>query len=127
MFFLFEALGKLRWFTDSSILAGMLAAWHGELAPGSISAHYLERVAIPGVAIFARLVPSANSRAGWRSSSDSGRRLSPSSPFFMALNFQIASGAVFRCASVERLRLPRVLRLDGRPMFEGSRLPWSVR
>ena len=34
VFFLFEALGKLRWFTDSSILAGMLAAWHGELRAG---------------------------------------------------------------------------------------------
>ena len=27
VFFIFEGLGKLRWFTDTSILAGQLAGW----------------------------------------------------------------------------------------------------
>ena len=47
VFFIFEGLGKIRWFTDSSILAGQLAGWHGALAAGSIGARYIERLAMP--------------------------------------------------------------------------------
>src|SRR6185295_8644212 len=56
-FFVFQGLAKLHWFTDSSILARQLAAWHQNVASNSISAQYLERVAIPHTAVFARLVP----------------------------------------------------------------------
>ena len=57
VFFLAEGLSKYRWFTDSSILAGMLTGWAQNAAPGSASARYLEHFALPGVVYFARLVP----------------------------------------------------------------------
>src|ERR1044071_4229377 len=57
VFFVFEGLGKLRWFVDASILAGRLADWNQAAGPGSIAGWYLSRIAIPGVSIFARLVP----------------------------------------------------------------------
>ena len=57
VFFVFEGLGKIRWFVDSSILTSQLAGWHGSLAAGSISARYIEHLAMPGAVYFARLVP----------------------------------------------------------------------
>ncbi len=64
VFFIFEGLGKWRWLTDSSILANQLAGWQHAVAPGSPSAVYLERVAIPFVGVFARLVPLAELCSG---------------------------------------------------------------
>ena len=56
VFFIFSAFNKLRWLMDSSILSGQLALWMHNVAPGSISQSYLQRFAIPGAAILARLV-----------------------------------------------------------------------
>ena len=57
VFFLFEGLGKWRGFFGSAPLAAQLAGWQHAAAAGSLSLRYLDRVAIPGVALFARLVP----------------------------------------------------------------------
>src|SRR3954468_23221097 len=57
VFFVFMGLGKTKWFLDSSILGGQLSGWLQSAAPGSLSRMYLERVAIPGIPLFARLVP----------------------------------------------------------------------
>ena len=57
VFFVFEGLGKLRWFTDTSILAARFAEWHQATTAGSVSDWYLSHIAVPGTAIFARLVP----------------------------------------------------------------------
>ena len=43
LFFIFEGLGKIRWFPDTSILASRLAAWGQTAAAGSITD--LQRVA----------------------------------------------------------------------------------
>ena len=45
----------------------------------------------------------------------------------MALNFQIASGAVFRYSFLSSGYGLPVLGSTVAPMFGGSRLPWSVR
>ncbi|HMB81706.1 MAG TPA: DoxX family membrane protein, partial [Vicinamibacterales bacterium] len=55
IFFLFEGIGKIRWFTDTSQLASQLAAWSQAVPSGSWSAVYLERVAMPYSLYFARL------------------------------------------------------------------------
>ena len=47
IFFLFEGIGKIRWFTDPSLLAGQLAGWAQAVPAGSWSHAYLERVAMP--------------------------------------------------------------------------------
>jgi len=57
VFFIFEGIGKIRWLTDSSILAAQFADWSQTAPSGSLMQMYLQRVAVPGVAIFARLVP----------------------------------------------------------------------
>jgi uncharacterized membrane protein YphA (DoxX/SURF4 family) len=96
VFFLFEGISKIRWFADSSVLTATLAEWSRSAAPGSIMHTYLERVAIPGVAIFARLVPLGELSCGVALIAGFMTPIFAFVAFFMALNFQIASGAVFR-------------------------------
>jgi uncharacterized membrane protein YphA (DoxX/SURF4 family) len=96
VFFLFEGLGKIRWFTTPSILAATLDEWSRAAASGSISAWYLHRIAVPGIPIFARLVPLGELSAGVALLVGFWTPLFALVAFFMALNFQIASGAVFR-------------------------------
>ena len=47
-FFIFEGLGKVRWLTDPSMLAGQLDGWLHAVPTGSLSQLYLQRLAIPG-------------------------------------------------------------------------------
>ena len=83
VFFVFEGIGKLRWLADSSVLSAQLASW-AQAPTGSISHWYLNRIAQPGVFYLARLVPLGELVSGVAFIT-----------FFMALNFQIASGALF--------------------------------
>ena len=47
IFFLFEGIGKIRWFTDTSLLAAQLRGWAQAVPAASWSHAYLERVALP--------------------------------------------------------------------------------
>src|SRR4029077_17708237 len=64
LFFLFEGIGKVRWITDPSLLAGQLAAWAQAVPAGSWSHAYLERGALPHSTTFARLVPLGELTSG---------------------------------------------------------------
>ena len=96
VFFIFEGIGKIRWFTDSSILAGQFAGWSQAAVAGSVSRWYLDRIAVPGVSIFARLVPLGEMTTGFALVAGFWTPLFAFIAFFMALNFQIASGALFK-------------------------------
>jgi uncharacterized membrane protein YphA (DoxX/SURF4 family) len=96
VFFIFEAIGKIGWLTNASILSSQFADWSKAAAPGSISQWYLARVAVPGVALFARLVPLGELTCGVALVAGFWTPLFAFIAFFMALNFQIASGAVFK-------------------------------
>ena len=96
VFFICEGLGKIRWFTDSSVLAGQFAAWSQAAAPGSIAHWYLQRVATPGLAVFARLVPAGEIVSGTAMVFGFWTPLFAFVAFFMALNFHVASGALFK-------------------------------
>jgi uncharacterized membrane protein YphA (DoxX/SURF4 family) len=96
VFFIFEGLGKIGWLTNTSVLAGTLGEWARSAAPGSASAWYLHKVAVPGVQVFARLVPLGELSAGVALVAGVYTPLFAALAFFMALNFQIASGAIFR-------------------------------
>jgi len=95
-FFIFEGIGKIRWLTDSSILAAQFADWSQTAPSGSLMQMYLQRVAVPGVAIFARLVPLGELSCGMALVAGFWTPLAAFLAFFMALNFQIASGALFK-------------------------------
>jgi uncharacterized membrane protein YphA (DoxX/SURF4 family) len=96
VFFLFEGISKIRWFADSSILTATFAEWSRSAAAGSMMQTYLERVAIPGAAIFARLVPLGEISCGVALIAGFMTPIFAFIAFFMALNFQVASGAVFK-------------------------------
>jgi len=96
VFFVFEGIGKISWFANPSILAATFNDWSHSAAPGSISNWYLHRIAVPFVATLARLVPLGELSAGVALLADFWAPLFAFLAFFMALNFQIASGALFR-------------------------------
>ena len=96
VFFLFEGVSKIRWLADSSILTATLTEWSQSAAPGSIVHTYLQRIAVPGVAIFARLVPLGEMSCGIALIAGFMTPIFAFVAFFMALNFQIGSGAIFK-------------------------------
>lgn len=96
LFFLFEGIGKYRWFGDTSILYNQLTGWQHAAAPGSISAWYLDRIALRHVSLFARLVPLGEMCSGLAMIAGYRTGLFALVAFFMALNFEIANGAVFK-------------------------------
>lgn len=127
VFFIFEGLGKIRWFVDASILSGQFADWMQKAAPGSIAHSYLEKIAVPWVGTFARLVPLGELTSGLALLLGIWTPLFAFIAFFMALNFQLAGGAVFRFSFLTSGYGLPVLGSTLGLTIGGVRLPWSVR
>ncbi len=127
VFFVFEGLGKWRWFADASVLSGQLARWLDAAGPGSLARMYLERAAIPGVALFARLVPLGEISSGLALIAGFWTPFAAFIAFFMALNFSVASGAIFHLAFLTNGYGLPVLGPTLGLAVGGVRLPWSVR
>src|SRR5947208_14019883 len=94
IFFIFEGLGKIRWLTDTSLLASQLADWSQAVPAGSWSHQYLERVAMPYSTIFARLVPLGEITSGAAMVAGFWTPLMSLGASFMALKFHFDSGAL---------------------------------
>jgi len=125
VFLIFEGLGKLAWFTDSGLLAGALQGWLKDAPP--TTRWYLETFAIPGVPLFARLVPLGELAAGTALLVGFWTRLAAGAAFLMVLNFHVASGAIFQYRFLTNgFGLP-VLGSLLALAIGGGRLPWSVR
>jgi uncharacterized membrane protein YphA (DoxX/SURF4 family) len=127
VFFIFEGLGKLRWFADPSILQNQLGGWHQSAASGSLIATYLERFAIPGVPVFSRLVPIGEFGCGLALVVGLWTPVFAFLAFFMALNFQFASGALFKYAFWSSGYGLPVLGSTLALAIGGVKLPWSIR
>ncbi|MBI3050751.1 MAG: DoxX family protein [Acidobacteria bacterium] len=93
LFFVFNGLDKAAWLTDSGILAARLAGWL-ENAPPS-TRWYIETVAMPGVPLFARLVPLAEFAAGAALVLGFWTRLAASVAFLLMANFHVARGFIY--------------------------------
>lgn len=98
VFFLFEGINKLGWLTDGTILANRFSAWLAEAAVGSTSRWYLEHVAIPGAAVFARLVPLGELATGLALIAGFWTPAAAFLAFLMVLNIHVASGTLFKYA-----------------------------
>jgi uncharacterized membrane protein YphA (DoxX/SURF4 family) len=127
VFFLFQGIGKIRWFTDTSLLAGRFADWMQSAPPGSMSALYLERVAIPFSSIFARAVPLGEMGCGLAMLFGIWTPLFAFIAFFMALNFAVAGGAIFKYSFLTSGYGLPVLGSTLALAIGGVRLPWSIR
>ncbi len=127
LFFVSEGASKYRWFTDASLLAGQLSGWLHSLPPGSLSARYVEHVAIPGAIYFARLVPVGEITCGLTLVVGLWTPVFALLAFLLALNFQFASGAVFKVSFLTSGYGLPVLGSTLGLAVGGVRLPWSVR
>ena len=127
VFFVCSALTKLRWLMDGSILRSQLTMWMHNVSPGSISESYLQRFAIPGAAILARLVPVGEFVCGLALVVGFWTPIFALLAFLMVLNYQVASGAIFH---VSFLASPSGLPVLGSTLglaMGGVRLRWSAR
>jgi uncharacterized membrane protein YphA (DoxX/SURF4 family) len=93
VFFVAEGVTKASWFMDSTVLARQLDGWSRAAAAASISRWYLDHVALRGIPYFAWLVPLGEISSGAALIVGFWTPLFAFIAFFMALNFQIASGA----------------------------------
>jgi uncharacterized membrane protein YphA (DoxX/SURF4 family) len=127
VFFLFQGLAKYQWFTDSSMLAEQLNGWVGAVAPGSVSRWYLDQVALPGLSMFARLVPLGEIVLGLALIVGFWTPVFALIALFMVVNFGVASGNIFTYSYLTNgYGLPLVGPTLGL-VVGGVRLPWSVR
>ena len=126
VFFLFMGIGKFAWLMDSSILEGQFSSWMDDTAPGSVSRWYLEQIALPGLPMFARLVPLGEMTAGVALIAGIRTSLFAFVAFFMTLNFQIASGLIFKYAFLTNGYCLPVLGGTLGLAIGGVRLPWSL-
>lgn len=94
VFFLFEGISKLGWLADPSPLTAQLTGYL-EDANGWNRA-YLERVCIPGAAIFARLVLFGELATGVSLITGVYARYAAAAAFLMVLNIHFASGLLFQ-------------------------------
>ena len=127
VFFLFEGIGKIPWFADTSILAKQLAGWAQSVPAGSWSHLYLDKVALPYSTIFARLVPLGELLSGAALVLGFWTPLFAFVAFFMAFNFQFASGALFQYKAMTNPYVFPVLGATLALAIGGVRLPWSIR
>ena len=127
IFFIFEGVAKIGWFTDTSVLATQLAGWAQSAPAGSWSHLYLAKVALPYSTIFARLVPLGELASGVAMVAGIWTPLFAFVAFFMALNFQIASGALFQFKAMTNPYVFPVLGATLALAIGGVRLPWSIR
>jgi uncharacterized membrane protein YphA (DoxX/SURF4 family) len=127
VFFIFQAVGKLRWFFDSSVLSGQFSLWAQNAAPDSISFWYLHRVAIPGAVVLARVVPLAEFVCGLALLTGFVTRLFAAVAFLLVLNYQIADGSIFNVSVLANRSVLPVLAGTLALAIGGVRLPWSLR
>jgi uncharacterized membrane protein YphA (DoxX/SURF4 family) len=127
VFFLFQGIGKLHWFADSSVLAGQLHGWLRALSPASISARYLTRFILPHTAVFARLVPIGELSSGLALLFGFWTSFFAFLAFCMVLNFHVASGAIFTYSFLTNGYGLPVLGSTLALTLGGARLPWSIR
>ncbi|HQZ38168.1 MAG TPA: DoxX family membrane protein [Vicinamibacterales bacterium] len=94
VFFLFEAISKIGWFTSSAILRSRFAEWVQQVGPASRA--YLQIVCIPGVEFLARVVPAAEFATAIALILGGYTRLAAVLALLMVLNFHFASGVMFQ-------------------------------
>lgn len=92
LFFIFNAVDKAAWITDGSILEERLRGWLEQGPP--TTRWYIETLAMPGVPLFARLVPLAELSVGAALILGFWTRLAAAVAFLMVVNFHLARGFI---------------------------------
>ena len=124
IFFLFMGVSKTGWLVSDVSLVQELEGWLGSAPP--ISRWYLERVALPGAPLFARLVLFGELGAGIAMLLGIRTRLAALLALLMVLNFHFASGILFRPEYWTNGYGPPVIGVLLAIVIGGSRLPFSL-
>ena len=128
VFFLFEGIGKIAWL-DRCVAAGGAARRLG--AGGAGVARGATRISsawrCPTRRYFARPVPLGEMVSGAALIAGFWTPFFAFVAFFMALNFQFASGALFKYSVLTSGYALPVLGATLALVFGGVRLPWSIR
>jgi uncharacterized membrane protein YphA (DoxX/SURF4 family) len=123
-FLIFMGLDKLGWFVDDGFLVGRLQEWRDIAAPAS--RWYLEKVAIPGAPVFARLVPLGELSAGTALICGIWVRPAAVVALLMVLNFHFAADILLHYNYlINGFGLPVIGGLLALAIG-GGRLPFSV-
>ena len=124
VYFVFNGLDKLAWFGDSGIFAQRLEGWLQDAAPST--RWYIETVAVPGVPLFARLVPLAELSTGVALILGFWTRLVAVLAFLMVANLHVARGFIYEWEFlIDGTGLPVLGGLLALALA-GSQLPLSV-
>jgi uncharacterized membrane protein YphA (DoxX/SURF4 family) len=126
VFFLFEGIGKIRWFVDTAPLAGQLQSWLQASPAGAWNHQYLESFAIPGTAAFARLVPLGEISCGLALIAGFWTPIAALVAFLMAFNYEFASGVMLKYSFLTNGYGLPVLGATLALTIGGVRLPWSI-
>lgn len=124
VFFLAMGLNTLAWLTDSDILMEKLQISLKGASPGT--RWYIETIAMPGVPLFARIVPIAELSTAVALIVGFWTQLAAALALLMVLNFHFATGEMFTRAFLLDGAGPPVLGALLALMIGGGRLPWTV-
>ena len=124
VFFLSMGLNKLAWLTDSGILMQKLQIFLKDASPST--RWYIETVAMPGVPLFARLVPIAELSTAVALIVGFWTRLAAALALLMVLNFHFATGEIFSREFLLDGAGPPVLGALLALAIGGGKLPWTV-
>ncbi|OFW16649.1 MAG: hypothetical protein A3H29_13530 [Acidobacteria bacterium RIFCSPLOWO2_02_FULL_67_21] len=94
VFLLFMGLDKISWFLDGSILANRLQEWRAMARP--LARWYIDTIALPGVPMFARIVPLAELAAGSALILGFWTRLAAVMALLMVINIHLAADVMLR-------------------------------
>jgi uncharacterized membrane protein YphA (DoxX/SURF4 family) len=125
VFLLFMGIDKIGWVTDDSFLTGRLYQWLEVARP--VNRWYLEQVALPGAAVFARLVPLGELATGTALLLGFQVRIAAIVALFMVLNFHFASDVLLQYSYLINGYGPPVLGGLLALAIGGATLPWTVR
>ena len=124
VFFIAVGVGTLAWLTDSDPLSQHFDDWLDRATPAA--RWYIDTLALPGVPLFARLVPLVSLATGAALIAGFWTRLAASLAFVLVLNFHFVAGSF---TQLEFLRDGTGLPLLGSLLalaIGGTRLPFSV-
>ncbi len=123
--FLFQGIGKLGWFASSTPLRQTLASWVDTAGP--VGRAYIEAVCLPGVELFARLVPAGELATGVALILGIYTRPAAVLALLMLLNFHVAMGLIFKYAYLTNGYGPPVVGGLLALVIGGAALPLSLR
>jgi uncharacterized membrane protein YphA (DoxX/SURF4 family) len=124
VFLVHMGIDKIGWLTDSDPLVRTLQGWRGDAKP--LALWYLDVIAIPGAAVFARVVVLAELTSGGALIMGARVRLTAALALLMVVHFHVASDVLFHYDYLTNGYGLPVLGGLAALSLSGTRLPFSL-